>query len=578
MSKIRKSFKNWYSVAKPKKTVWFFQWFTSVIPSSCTVISALPAAKVITCMTVTDYTGAVIYLCVIFGLTLLSDISWHLQYMLDIKQLRAIYPRIQEHLFNKIFRAEDASFKYNSKEKIINTITNNITTLSDFCDYSAFKSAYLVEAIITLVIIFSINWIVGLLIFSIAILVFFIMNALNHAIAKLSNNIYDERDKLTESFADMIDSREMSNDMNLKDKLHKKYFDRIDNILKKYKKRNVLKSFRDNWVLVLYTLIILIATLYIVKLVADNVVTLTIYLVLTPYLTSAITKFVNFFGLIDNLETANISALRVKTLLDMSEKDIVNFGKNSTSKISGALTFTNVEYSSKDKIDKSANSIKTFNTQIQKGEIVLFEGERNCGKRAIFYMLRRAIRPDSGTITFDTVNIYDFDSDTYKHNISYITSKPYFYIDSIMENLRIVDNNKRHIYEACKKAGIHEDIMALADGYNTNLSLNPSALNDGQKFLLGLARALLTKCEILMIYEFPVGLSNKELKQIKSIITSLKSRHTILVFASNNPIDDIITKHFLIENGNITEIASDQEKSMSNISVDTPFSKVAGQK
>ena len=419
---------------------------------------------------------------------------------------------------------------------------------------------------------------IGILIFSIALLVFFIMNALNHGIAKLSNTIYDERDKLTESFADMIDSRDMSNDMNLKEKLHDKYFGRIGTIVKKYKKRNILKSIRDNWVYVLYTFIILLATIYIVKLVSDNSLTLTLYFVLTPYLTSAITKFVDFFGLIDNLETANISALRVKTLLDMSEKDIVNFGKNSINKITGALTFTNVEYKAKDKIDKSINTIKTFNTQIQKGEIVLFEGQRNCGKRSIFYMLRRAIRPDSGTITLDAVNIYDFDSDTYKQNISYTTSKPYFYIDTIMENLRLINPNKKHIYEACKKVGIHDTIMALPEGYNTNLSLNPSALTDGQKFLLGIARTLLTKCEIFMIYEFPIGLSNKEIKQVKNIIENLKSRHTILIFSASNPIDDIITRHFMIENGNISEMPSDKEKSLSSISVDTPFSKTVGQK
>ncbi len=578
MSKLRQSFKNWYTIAKPNKTVWFFQWLTSMIPSACTVISAIPSAKVITCMTVADYNGAILYLCITFGIFLVSIISWHIQYMLDIKQLGRIYPRIQEQLFNKIFKAEDASFKYTSKEKIINTITNNITTLSDFCDYTAFKSAYLVQAFITLVIIFTTNWLVGILIFSIAILVFFIMNALNHAIAKLSNNIYDERDKMTETFADLIDNRDIANDMNIKEKLHDKYFGRVNNIVKKYGKRNVLKSLRDNWVYLLYTFIILLATLYIVKLVSDNVLTLTLYFVLTPYLTSAITKFVDFFGLVDNLETANIAALRVKTLIDMSEKDIINFGKNSTNKISGALTFTNVEYSSSQKIDKSLNNIKQFNTQIQKGEVVLFEGQRNCGKRALFYMLRRAIKPDSGTITLDTVNIYDFDVDSYKHIISYTTSKPYFYIDTILENLKLINPNKKYIYEACKKVGIHDAIMALPDGYNTNLSLNPTALTDGQKFLLGLARTLITKCDILMIYEFPVGLSEKEQKQIKNTLTSLKSRQTILIFSAINVVEDIINRHFLIENGKVSEVPSDKEKSMSNINVDTPFSKTPGQK
>ena len=53
-------------------------------------------------------------------------------------------------------------------------------------------------------------------------------------------------------------------------------------------------------------------------------------------------------------------------------------------------------------------------------------------------LLRRAIRPDNGTITFDTINIYDFDIETYKHNISYVTNKPYFFNDTILQNLKYV--------------------------------------------------------------------------------------------------------------------------------------------
>ena len=71
-------------------------------------------------------------------------------------------------------------------------------------------------------------------------------------------------------------------------------------------------------------------------------------------------------------------------------------------------------------------------------------------------MLRRAVRPDEGTITFDTINIYDFDVETYKHNISYVTNKPYFFNDSIFENLKYVESNKKKIYETCKKVGIYD--------------------------------------------------------------------------------------------------------------------------
>ena len=244
----------------------------------------------------------------------------------------------------------------------------------------------------------------------------------------------------------------------------------------------------------------------------------------------------------------------------MSRKDIIEFGNNSTNKIEGAITFSNVSYSSSDKIDKSLNSIRILNTQIKKSDIVLFQGLRDCGKRALFYMLRRAIRPDNGTITFDTINIYDFDIDTYKHNISYVTNKPYFFNDSILENLKYVEPSRKKIIKVCKLLGIHDTIQALPEKYDTNLTTNPKALNDKDRFLLGLARALLTESEIFMIYEFPIGLTQKEQNIIKEILLNLKSHRTIIIFSAENKVNDIIDKHYYIKNGVVEELEIEKIK------------------
>jgi len=546
--------KRWWSIAKPSKTLLILQTITAVIPAILTVVLAIPAANAITSITVLDFLATTKWLCIVFFIDLLKQISWSIQYRSAINQLAYIYPHIQEKIFLKIFNTEDQNFKYTSKEKMINIITNNITVLSDFCDQIACKISYLFQAIVTIIVIFSINFIIGLLITSIAIIVYFILNALNIAIGKKTLIIQEERDGLTETFADFVDGRVLSTDLNLSSNLHDKYFFKVKSLISHYKKRNNLQSIRDNWVYIFYTFIILLATLYLVRLVENNTITITTYLVITPYLTSAITKLKEFFSIFNDLQNTNISTLRVKTLLDMSEKDLLEFGNNSTDKIDGAITFTNVSYSSNDKLDKSLNNINLLNAQITKHDIVLFQGEKNCGKRALFYMLRRAIRPDNGTITFDTINIYDFDIETYKHNISYVTHKPYFFNDSIIQNLKYVEQNKNKIFKICKDLGIHETILNLPEKYETNLTKNPKALSDKNKFLLGLARAILTESEIFMIYEFPVGLNKSELSLIKETLMNLKKKRTIIIFSNENTFNDIITKHFYVKAGNVEEL------------------------
>lgn len=546
--------KRWWSVTNPSKTLLFFQALTAIIPAVLTVVAAVPAANAITSITIADYEATIKWLCIVFAIDLVKQISWTIQYRCAINQLGYVYPRIQEQLFLKIFHADDQNFKYTSKEKMINTITNNITVLSDFCDQISHKLSYLFQAIMTIVIIFTTNYLIGFLITSIAIIVYFVLNALNSAIGKKSLDIQEERDSLTETFADFVDGRVLSTDLNLSTNLHEKYFNKVNTLVKHYKKRNKLQALRDQWVYIAYTFVILLATIYLVRLVDDNSLTVTTYLVITPYLTSAITRMKDFFAIFNDLQNANISALRVKTLLDMSTKDLIEFGNNSTNKIDGAITFSNVYYSSDDKVDKSLNTIRTFNAQIKKNDIVLFQGLKSCGKRSLFYMLRRAIRPDSGTITFDTINIYDFDVETYKHNISYVTNKPYFFNDTILQNLKYVEQNKKKIIKICKNLGIHETIMNLPDKYETNIITNPKALSDKDKFLLGLARALLTESEIFMIYEFPIGLTTSEQEIIKQTLLTLKKQRTIIIFSAENRVNDIINRHFYIKNGNVEEL------------------------
>ena len=84
-------------------------------------------------------------------------------------------------------------------------------------------------------------------------------------------------------------------------------------------------------------------------------------------------------------------------------------------------------------------------------------------------MLRRKIRPSTGTITFDTINIYDFDKYTYINNLSYTTSSPYFFNDSIINNLKYVSKNIKQIKDVLRKLNIYNIIEELPEKFNTNV-------------------------------------------------------------------------------------------------------------
>ena len=311
-----------------------------------------------------------------------------------------------------------------------------------------------------------------------------------------------------------------------------------------YKKKLSLINLRDSWLYLFYTLIIFACTIFLIKQVEINNINLSLYLIITPYLTSSITKTVNFLDIIRNLQNVNIAALRIKTIQEMEYDDLLDFGKNLTDTTKGQLVFTNISY-----FHKNSIKLKNINFQTLPHSITLIQGIKDCGKRELFKMLSREIRPSKGTVTLDSINIYDFDAKIYSKNISYTCSSPTFFNESIMENLKYIDNSKNAIFSICKEIGLHQKITTLPNGYKTKIEND--TLSTFDKFMLSLARCVLSKAEVILIYETPASLSNKELKTFKEVLLKIKKDHTIIIFSALDKTSDICDQHIFIEEGNM---------------------------
>ncbi len=564
--------KTWAKVASPNKTVWFFQSIFALIPSLCTILSSIPNAKAITSLIVFDYNSAIYYLSISFALTAVYVISWQIQYRLDSLQLSHIYPKLQKQIFSKVFSAEETFFNTSSKEKMINIISNNIAELSDFCDFSSIKFACFVEFVVLLFILLSNNYKIGLTILFISIVIYLLMKFTNKMIAKKDIKLLDERDALSETFSDIVSNRIIGQDYNLKDNLEQKYMSNVKNIVKTYKSRTHFKSFKDNVLYLFYTTVVFVLTIYLASLVSLDQISLATYLVIVPYLTSAIDKIMCFCNISSDIENGTMNAMRVRSLLSMRPKELIEFGKNSEQDIDGAITFSLVSYSSKDKPNKTLGTVNQFFAQILKNQTALFQGNKGCGKRAIFYMLRRAIRPDTGTITLDTINIYDFSQKAYISNVSYVTGKPYFYTGTIEQNLKLINPSKRKIVEACKIAKIHDKIMSLPNTYQTSLQTEPNIFSNFEKYLLSIARAILTGSNVLLLYEFPTGITTEEQETIKNILKTLKRTKTIIIFSALNLFPELLDKHFIVENNKVSEQKTEKREKQ-KVEINSKFSK-----
>jgi len=154
-------------------------------------------------------------------------------------------------------------------------------------------------------------------------------------------------------------------------------------------------------------------------------------------------------------------------------------------------------------------------------------------------------------VTLHIVNINEFTKKAFNSNIYYTTAKPDFIDGSIMENLQAINRNKNKIYDVCKRLDIYNDIKNLPHGFNSKID---STLTRAQKFLIGLARALLSDCSTLLIYELPNSLTQHDKDKISSILWQLSKKRTIVLFTHTDEFRQIAKTTYLIEDGQVKDV------------------------
>ena len=225
---------------------------------------------------------------------------------------------------------------------------------------------------------------------------------------------------------------------------------------------------------------------------------------------------------------------------------MLDFGDNNNDDISGKIVFKNVSFT----YDRQ-QVMKNVSFEIKPNSFVAIVGKSGSGKSTIFRLLLRLYKANKGHILLDNENIYDYTKEVYSSNVAIVTQKPFIFDMSIRENLSLVDSNRENQIEACKRAGIHDYITSLKDGYNTKLIGDAENISSGQKQLIALARTLLSKSEVLLFDEVTSSLDMNTSKQIINILKDLKKDHTILMITHKPQLMKMADEIIVIDNGRL---------------------------
>lgn len=249
-----------------------------------------------------------------------------------------------------------------------------------------------------------------------------------------------------------------------------------------------------------------------------------------------------------NVEYRNfkVSIKRINKIFEYSEQDKV-YKVKEINDLNGKIEFKDILYG-----NRQDPILKKVSFDINPNSITTITGKIGSGKSGIFDLLMRINRQHEGTIKINNIDISDIDQNLYYNLIALARKTPTFFNMSIIDNLRLVENDEFSIYTVCKAMKIDEIISNLPKGYET--SINAREVNTELRQMLGIARVLVKNPEIMLFDEIIDTLDDDNKETILHLLNQLKSNHTILIISRSNDMIDFADKVITMERNTIKSI------------------------
>lgn len=230
---------------------------------------------------------------------------------------------------------------------------------------------------------------------------------------------------------------------------------------------------------------------------------------------------------VSSVFSALAGAERVFAIMD-EEPETDLEGKICAKNIVGEVTFKDVTFGY-----GSDAIIKNINLTAEPGQKIAFVGSTGAGKTTITNLINRFYDIQIGSIKVDGTDIRHMNKKSLRENIAMVLQDTHLFNGSVMENIRYgrLDATDDEVIEAAKTASAHSFIMRLPDGYDTVLEGDGANLSQGQRQLINIARASISKAPILILDEATSSVDTRTEKHIEKGMDALMEKRTTFVIA-----------------------------------------------
>lgn len=282
----------------------------------------------------------------------------------------------------------------------------------------------------------------------------------------------------------------------------------------------------------------------------------------TSFTPGALTVFANYskqFSMpINNISqqmTMIFSALagaeRVFAIMDMEPEQIRHEKSVDMPHMDGYVKFEDVSFGYRP--DKKV--LKNLSLYAKPGQKIAFVGSTGAGKTTVTNLITRFYDIKEGKITIDGVDVRDIPLDVLRSNIAMVLQDTHLFTGTVMENIRYgrPDATDEEVIEAAKTASAHSFIRRLDKGYDTMLYGDGANLSQGQRQLLNIARAAISRTPILILDEATSSVDTRTERHIERGMDRIMSNRTTFVIAHRLSTVRNSNAIMVIEDGEIIE-------------------------
>ncbi|EOS60379.1 hypothetical protein C815_01436 [Firmicutes bacterium M10-2] len=229
-------------------------------------------------------------------------------------------------------------------------------------------------------------------------------------------------------------------------------------------------------------------------------------------------------------------------------------GKDEIVPVKGDVAFNHVDfgYNAKHKI------LKDLSLQANQGQKFAFVGATGAGKTTITNLINRFYEIQSGSITFDGIDIRLIKKDDLRRSLGIVLQDTHLFTGTIADNIRFgkLDASDEEVVNAAKLASAHSFIERLPQGYDTLITNDGASLSQGQRQLIAIARTAIADPPVLILDEATSSIDTRTEKLIEKGMDALMEGRTVFVIAHRlstirNADEIIVLDHGkIIENGN----------------------------